>query len=143
MGNKVFYSSNVAGDSGYCALFGEGKMLKFSFNGKYVGECPIDVDVLMRSYPNAVDCISILQSTGGGRVFVEIGVQVGEEFSAFVSSLAYPEILERLMNIQGYLVCANRSGTQGKVFYQQILMCFPQGRITRKSVEELFNYGKQ
>lgn len=120
--SKVFLV-DIPSEFGVKGIIGDGKMLKFHFNGNCLGEYPIDYNVTTMQ---EVDVVSVLVSRGE----VEVGLNTNQQFMKKGSLLGLADIANRLNMIQGLIFMGRREGSYEHESYSQYIYAFIKGNIT-------------
>lgn len=116
---KIFLTDMTDG-SGLKSLVGEGKMLKFSYNGTCLGEYPLSFDY---GTMQESDIVSILMQGSS----IELAYNIGGVFRKHKTLRGIGEVAKVLNNMQGVLFVGKRDGSDGGETYTQYLYVFSSG----------------
>lgn len=119
--SKVFFISN-AGGFGERALIGDGKMLKFKFNGDCLGEFPIDYNL---STLQEVDIVSLLVEGSE----LEIGFNVQQQFTKKQPASGLADVANKLNNQQGLIFIGKRNGKNTDGQFVQYIYTFLKNSV--------------
>ena len=119
--SKVFLV-DVPNEFGIRGLIGDGKLLKFKFNGVCIGEFPIDYNV---STMQEVDVISVLVSG----TQVELAFNTNQTFTKKTSLIGLADIAKKLNNLNGLIFMGRREGQHGQDKYSQYIYAFIKGSV--------------
>lgn len=119
--SKVFLA-NLPHEVGTRCLIGDGKLLKFKFNGTCLGEFPLDYNVTSLQ---EVDIVSVLISNTD----VEIAFNTNQTFTKKTSMLGLADIARTINGMQGLVFAGQRDGQDGTATYSQYIYAFLKGSI--------------
>lgn len=119
--SKVFLI-DVPEEYGVRGLIGDGKMLKFHFNGTCLGEFPVPFDNVTLQ---EVDIVSLLVSNND----VEIAVNASREFKKKISKISLSEVAKQVQSLNGLVFLGIKKDNAHGVPYTQYIYAFLKGAI--------------
>lgn len=123
---KVFLAT-LPSEYGTRVLLADGQMLKFHLNGKCVGEFPVDFNVVS---PQEVDVVSVLVAGST----IEVGYNIGQEFSKKTSLMGLADIAKRLNNTDGLIFVGIRDGSVENTSYTQYIYAYLKGSVNNSII---------
>lgn len=119
--SKVFLIS-VPNEVGVQGLIGDGKLLKFGYNGVCLGEYPLIFDATLQE----VDIISLLQVGTD----VEVGYNIGRKFFKKPAKKSISEIASIVNNHSSVVFLGRRDGAIDGAKFSQYIYVFRYGVLT-------------